>query len=249
MGLFDGLRKAQLNDAGVKLLNERRYVEASRYFCEAVKIDPNMLQPHVNLCAVHSNLGQWDLAIAEGREALRLDPTNYQAHHNLAIAYLGKGNLRKDIPTVELAVREFKVALSFKPDSNISLAYLRKAQNLWDELEREKCYRPSAAEEAEEEEEQEEEEAPAQVTAPMGTALPEELTAAEASEEIPWENYQNSWGDYQNSTVVYKEVIREIIKIPCEYCGTLNEITLRNCPSCGAPIVKYPAEKVDGDQT
>ena len=29
---------------------------------------------------------------------------------------------------------------------------------------------------------------------------------------------------------------REIVKIPCRYCGTLNELTLRNCPSCGAPI-------------
>jgi hypothetical protein len=33
-----------------------------------------------------------------------------------------------------------------------------------------------------------------------------------------------------------KEIIREIVKIPCKYCGTLNEITEKKCSNCGASI-------------
>jgi len=36
--------------------------------------------------------------------------------------------------------------------------------------------------------------------------------------------------------VVYeKETIKEIVKVPCPYCGTLVENTATKCPSCGAP--------------
>jgi hypothetical protein len=33
-----------------------------------------------------------------------------------------------------------------------------------------------------------------------------------------------------------KETIREVVKVPCKYCGHLNETTWQNCPSCGAPL-------------
>jgi len=33
-----------------------------------------------------------------------------------------------------------------------------------------------------------------------------------------------------------KETIKEIVKIPCSYCGTLVENTASKCPSCGAPF-------------
>ena len=37
--------------------------------------------------------------------------------------------------------------------------------------------------------------------------------------------------------VVYeKEVVHEVVKVPCKYCGTLVEVTSQNCPSCGAPL-------------
>lgn len=35
-----------------------------------------------------------------------------------------------------------------------------------------------------------------------------------------------------------KETIREIVKIPCAYCGTLVEITASRCQNCGAPLKK-----------
>lgn len=41
-----------------------------------------------------------------------------------------------------------------------------------------------------------------------------------------------------NITTVPKEreTIREIVKIPCSYCGSLVEITATKCPTCGAPL-------------
>jgi len=33
-----------------------------------------------------------------------------------------------------------------------------------------------------------------------------------------------------------RETIKEVVKIPCPYCGTLAENTVSKCPSCGAPF-------------
>lgn len=39
-------------------------------------------------------------------------------------------------------------------------------------------------------------------------------------------------------TIKEKQVIqREIVKVPCKFCGNLNELaTTRFCPSCGAAV-------------
>ena len=39
-------------------------------------------------------------------------------------------------------------------------------------------------------------------------------------------------------TVVTQVIQREVIKVPCKYCGTLVELTaeVSRCPSCGAPL-------------
>jgi hypothetical protein len=36
--------------------------------------------------------------------------------------------------------------------------------------------------------------------------------------------------------VVERVIIREIVKIPCPYCGELNENTQSNCSRCGAAV-------------
>lgn len=38
----------------------------------------------------------------------------------------------------------------------------------------------------------------------------------------------------QSASPVVKEVIREVVMIPCKYCGTLMEQTVTLCPNCGA---------------
>lgn len=36
-----------------------------------------------------------------------------------------------------------------------------------------------------------------------------------------------------------KEIVIQIVKIPCKYCGNLVENTAAKCPSCGAPLSPY----------
>jgi hypothetical protein len=38
--------------------------------------------------------------------------------------------------------------------------------------------------------------------------------------------------------VVHRETVREIVKIPCRYCGALVEVTSPRCFSCGAPLAR-----------
>jgi hypothetical protein len=35
--------------------------------------------------------------------------------------------------------------------------------------------------------------------------------------------------------VFTREIIREVVKYPCPYCSSLIEVTLNQCPHCGAP--------------
>ncbi len=42
--------------------------------------------------------------------------------------------------------------------------------------------------------------------------------------------------EHHGQEVVVKEVIREIVKMPCEYCGTPVDVTAIKCPSSGAPM-------------
>jgi hypothetical protein len=40
----------------------------------------------------------------------------------------------------------------------------------------------------------------------------------------------------QGERTIIKETIREIVKVPCPYCGTLVENTQSKCSTCGGPI-------------
>jgi len=35
--------------------------------------------------------------------------------------------------------------------------------------------------------------------------------------------------------LVIREVVREVVKVPCSFCGTLMLESARHCPACGAP--------------
>ena len=67
----------------------------------------------------------------------------------------------------------------------------------------------------------------------------EAMNAQELSDAIKTEvfmiNKKASLHDSEDR-VFLKETVREIVKVPCKYCGTLNEITKQNCHKCGAPI-------------
>ena len=48
------------------------------------------------------------------------------------------------------------------------------------------------------------------------------------------ETVQNAVAEASASQVQEKEVIREIVKIRCPYCGSLYDETEDKCPNCGA---------------
>jgi hypothetical protein len=67
----------------------------------------------------------------------------------------------------------------------------------------------------------------------------EAMNAQELSDAIKTEMFMiNKKASLHDSDdrVFLKETVREIVKVPCKYCGTLNEITKQNCHKCGAPI-------------
>jgi hypothetical protein len=55
-------------------------------------------------------------------------------------------------------------------------------------------------------------------------------------DEFEAKKHQLLFGDKSGPVIHEKEIIREIVKVPCAYCGVLMEITNSKCPSCGAPI-------------
>jgi hypothetical protein len=34
-----------------------------------------------------------------------------------------------------------------------------------------------------------------------------------------------------------REIVREVVKVPCAYCGSLNLVTSSRCDGCGAPVL------------
>lgn len=47
-------------------------------------------------------------------------------------------------------------------------------------------------------------------------------------------NMENQVSSQPSPPVAEKEIIREVIKIRCPYCGTLYDENVDSCPNCGA---------------
>ncbi|MDE1820351.1 MAG: zinc ribbon domain-containing protein [Euryarchaeota archaeon] len=46
----------------------------------------------------------------------------------------------------------------------------------------------------------------------------------------------HSMTGHDGPVTVVREVVREIVRIPCKYCGSLVDVTAKACPQCGAPF-------------
>lgn len=96
------------NALGLAYHFEGKYRFALSHYKQALQLAPAMSEVHVNLSALHVDLGQWDEAIAHGQESLK--SSVYQnpekAYNNIGLAYLGKGDLLS-------ARRAFRDALAF----------------------------------------------------------------------------------------------------------------------------------------
>jgi tetratricopeptide (TPR) repeat protein len=79
---------------GLALARATRPAEALAAFQQAVQLDPNNAEAHLNLGKSQFTLGHVNEAIAELQEALRLDPANPQAKRLLSQAYRRAGDAK-----------------------------------------------------------------------------------------------------------------------------------------------------------
>ena len=148
----------RLVNEGVRLHKNKEYLEALKYFEEALSIEPNNVIVRQNISIAHNNYGKYltertdyDKGLKEFRWAIYLDPQNKTADANLDALLRQKGvkaddpqaraqlgdKLRSDA-NFELALIEYQKALSLSktPDPNhlISIGdiyyimYLREGQ-------------------------------------------------------------------------------------------------------------------------
>ncbi len=54
-------------------------------------------------------------------------------------------------------------------------------------------------------------------------------------DEFQMKKRQLLFGSKDGTVFHEKEIIKEIVKVPCAYCGVLMDITSTKCPTCGAP--------------
>jgi hypothetical protein len=77
--------------------------------------------------------------------------------------------------------------------------------------------------------------------APSGADELEKLAGLKAKgiiteDEFQMKKRQLLFGGKDGTVFHEKEIIKEIVKVPCAYCGVLMDITSTKCPTCGAPV-------------
>jgi tetratricopeptide (TPR) repeat protein len=97
-----------LERRGVALAKDGRLEEAIACFQQAIAVDPNSAESHLNLGVAWARQGKLERAVDSFREAARLEPNAPEAHGNLGLAYLHQHR-----PAEALAC--FHRALQLKP--------------------------------------------------------------------------------------------------------------------------------------
>jgi tetratricopeptide (TPR) repeat protein len=98
----------QLNNAGVALMQRRKFAQAETKFRNALDINPTYGVALFNLGLVLAAQGEFSSAITEFRKALAQDPINPKIHFDLARALELDGNSAGGI-------REFQLTLRLRP--------------------------------------------------------------------------------------------------------------------------------------
>lgn len=101
-----------LTGAGFAKYQKGDYVDAIRYYQEAISTNPRYAQAHLRLGQAYYAMDKTELAGEEYRKALELAPDYAAAHYELGLVYM---KLR-DIPR---ATEEFKAVQQLVPDSEL----------------------------------------------------------------------------------------------------------------------------------
>ncbi len=101
---------------GLIYFRQQKYTLAAEAFQRTLQLDPNFADAHNNLGKVYAQMGLWDKAIMEYREALANSfyRTPELAHYNLGEALMEKGDNVN-------AVKELHSAIQIRPDFSPAL--------------------------------------------------------------------------------------------------------------------------------
>lgn len=94
---------------GYSLVCQGKWEEAERVLKRSIKLEPKLLESHVNLGAVYRNLRRWQESHDASKRALELDPKDTRARLNLGVA-LG------EMSQYGAAVQAFLLVLALDPD-------------------------------------------------------------------------------------------------------------------------------------
>jgi len=100
-----------------------RYEEAIEAYKQAIRIDPDYADAHLNLGAVYKKSGMYKEAMEAYKQAIRIDPDYANIHNGLGVAYDESGMYKE-------AMEAYKQALRIDPDYanayyNLGVAYAK----------------------------------------------------------------------------------------------------------------------------
>lgn len=87
------------NNAGVALLNQKKYKESIPYFQKSVEITEKYTRGHYNLGVAYQNSDQYAKAIEAYSKAIKLSPKAAEIYYNLAMSYEKKGDKKQAVAT------------------------------------------------------------------------------------------------------------------------------------------------------
>ena len=106
--LREQLAAERFNDASA-LAARGQVREATALYRDALRLQPDRAESHLNLGNLLSGQGRRDDAVVEYEAALRVQPTYAEAHNSLGIALAEQGK-------IAAAIAQFEAAIRFKPD-------------------------------------------------------------------------------------------------------------------------------------
>lgn len=161
--------------------------------------------------------GRYLEAINAYQQAIAADPNYLEAHFNLGFLLMNMGNYAQAIPHFQQVNRQFPN----HAESHNNLGYCLEGMGQLQEAAAE--YNVSLQLKFHPTPQANLQRVMARIQ--MATAPQVPLPG-----QVPGLNAQGA------PQVIIKETIREIVKMPCKYCGTLIEITSTKCTNCGAPL-------------
>ena len=105
---------------------EQWYNKAIVHYTEAIELNPEHFNAHLNRGAAYSEIGDWVRAFQDSNTAIKLNSQNADAYYNRGHNYYYKGE-------VDAAIRDFSKAIELSPEDpkayiNRSDAYTKKGE-------------------------------------------------------------------------------------------------------------------------